>query len=63
MNRRGLETEYAVLKDEFKKLKEKNFSLNMARGKPSAEQLSLSNCALYKLKPIYLSKERTKVQS
>ena len=43
MNRRGLETEYAVLKDEFKKLKNMNLSLNMARGKPSPEQLSLSN--------------------
>ena len=36
-----LKQEYAAVKTEFEALKAKNLKLNMARGKPSREQLDL----------------------
>ena len=55
MNRQALETEYGILKDEFKKLKDMNLSLNMARGKPSPEQLSLSSSMLNTISDDFVS--------
>lgn len=41
-----IEEEYAVLKKEYAEIKNKNLSLNMARGKPCPEQLDLSSSIL-----------------
>ena len=46
MDRAALKTEYAKLREEYQGYQDKKLSLNMARGKPDAEQLDLSQAIL-----------------
>ena len=43
MTKRELELEYSKLNQDYKNYKNKNLKLDMSRGKPSSEQLDLSN--------------------
>lgn len=49
MTRDELQKEYARIRAEYDALKAKGLSLNLARGKPSADQLDLSNAMLHTL--------------
>ncbi len=51
MEKSALEAEYKKLKDAYEGYKAQNLALNMARGKPGAEQLNVSNDMLNVLTP------------
>ncbi len=46
MNKSELEAEYSALSAEYEKVKSLGLKLDMSRGKPSSEQLSLSNAVM-----------------